>query len=210
VCSAEPRCFVSDRAGTVFTSTNPNGGVGAWTVTATTPPFHSGSCPTTNLCVTVNGQEIATTTNPSAGAWTTLRPISEILSSVSCPSASLCVAVGLSGALDVTTDSASRVWTHTTIDNGSSLTWVSCASTALCVATDSSGHVLTSTDPTGGPSAWNRTLVDGDPCDDTTPCGTERIEASDATGVHTVDSIRYSGYGIHLTGLGLNGDTLGW
>jgi hypothetical protein len=48
------------------------------------------------------------------------------------------------------------------------------------------------------------------PCTDSEPCGTERIVASDATGLHAVDSIRYPGYGTFLTGLTLNGDALGW
>jgi hypothetical protein len=37
---------------------------------------------------------------------------------------------------------------------------VSCPSVSLCVAVDLAGNVLTSTDPTGGASAWARTLID--------------------------------------------------
>ncbi len=38
---------------------------------------------------------------------------------------------------------------------------VSCPTATLCVAYDASGDVVTSTDPTGGPSAWSAANVDG-------------------------------------------------
>ena len=41
-----------------------------------------------------------------------------------------------------------------------SLTAVSCPSPWLCVALDSNGQIVTSTDPTGGPSAWTSFGVD--------------------------------------------------
>src|SRR5947209_19799395 len=108
------------------------------------------------------------------------------LVSVSCPTSSFCVAVGASGALYVSTDPAAGTWSGATIDNGRNLNWVSCPSTSLCVAVDQTGHVVSSTDPTGGPSAWAPALIDGDPCNDTTPCSVEEIQASDGHGVQTV------------------------
>lgn len=44
---------------------------------------------------------------------------------------------------------------------GFKLLGMSCPSSSLCVAVDDSGHVLTSTDRTGGASAWAVTRVDG-------------------------------------------------
>ena len=44
--------------------------------------------------------------------------------------------------------------------NPASLSDLSCPSTSLCVATDSAGNVATSTNPTGGASAWTTTRVD--------------------------------------------------
>jgi WD40-like Beta Propeller Repeat len=205
VCSAEPRCFMTDSAGTVFTSGNPTGGPGAWTKSSATPAFTSGTCPTSSLCVTVGTAGIATTVAPDSAVWRR-QPIPDDLVSVSCPSSSLCVAVGAQGALYVSIDPASGMWSHATIDYGLSLTSVSCASVSLCVATDANGHVVSSTAPDGGPSAWTPTLLEGDPCTDGHSCSIESIEVFNAT----VDSSRLPGSGPFLTGLTLNGDTLSW
>jgi hypothetical protein len=209
VCSAKPQCFVSDSSGAVLTSSNPSGGTGAWTVSATTPAFWSGSCPTPTLCVTVNGPTIATTTDAASGSWKQ-QSIPVALNGVSCPSASLCVAAGYAGALAISTDPASGSWSYTTIDNGRELSSISCPSASLCVAVDRTGHVVTSTNPTGGPATWTPALIDGDPCTDTTQCSIEHIQASDATGLHTIDSSEAPGTGPALTELALTGDTLTW
>jgi hypothetical protein len=158
----------------------------------------------------VNGNEIDTARNPVGGAWLRQTVNADHLNAVTCPSASLCLAVGSRGALYVSTDPASGSWTGTTIDDFRELTWISCPSPSLCVATDSTGHVVTSTDPTAGPSAWAPTLIDGDPCTDTTPCSVEKIQAADATGLHTVDSSKLAGAGPFLRGLTLTGDVLSW
>lgn len=209
ICSAKPQCFVSDSSQAVLTSTNPSGGSGAWTGSATTPPFWSGSCPTPNLCVTVNGPTLATTTDPGSGAWKQ-HSIPVALNGINCPSASLCVAVGYAGALAISTDPASGDWSYTTIDNARELSSISCPSVSLCVAVDRTGHVVTSTNPTGGPDAWTPALIDGDPCTDTTQCSIEHIQASDATGLHTLDSSEFRGTGPFLTQLALTSDTLSW
>ena len=39
---------------------------------------------------------------------------------------------------------------------------VSCPSVSLCVAGDENGNILTSTDPTGGASAWTKSQIDRD------------------------------------------------
>ena len=83
-------------------------------------------------------------------------------------------------------------------------------STSLCVATDSRGDVMVSTNPTGDASAWTVTLVEPAPCVNPLPCGVERVEASDTTGVHTIDESDSVGSNSLLTGLTLNGDTLWW
>jgi WD40-like Beta Propeller Repeat len=208
-CSTQPVCFVVDSAGTVLSSTNPSGGASAWSASASTPRFGSGACPTTSFCVAVGGSEIETTNDPSAATWTP-QPQTGTFSAVACPSASLCLAVGVGGALDVSTNPGSGPWTPSTIDGGQDLDSISCASPSLCVAVDLTGHVVSSTDPTGGPSTWTSTLLDGDPCDDTTPCSVEQIQASDATGLHTVDTSKIPGNGPFLTGLTLTGDVLSW
>ena len=207
-CSSAPQCFVSGRDGTVFTSTDPTGGSGAWKVSSGTPRFTSGTCPTTTLCVAVDGQHVFTTTDPTAGSWTQTSVPG--LNSVACPTASLCLAVGTAGALAMSTDPASGGWTSTSIDHGRQLSSISCPSVSLCVAVDATGHVVSSTDPTGGPLTWTPALVDGDPCADLTPCTLENIQASDATGLHTVDTSELAGSGRSLTALMLTGDVLTW
>jgi len=208
-CSTLPQCFITDTAGTVFMSTRPAAGVGAWTVSPGTPEFTSGTCPTTTLCVAVDGgtDRVLTTTDPSAGAWTQTA-VPDDLAGIACPSASLCLAVGVAGALEISTDPASGVWTSTTIDHASQLNAIACPSISLCVAVDSNGHAVTSTDPTGGPSAWTPAPVNG--CADPTRCSTEQILASDNTGVHTVDASAFPGSGPFLTGLKLTGNLLSW
>ena len=213
-CSGVSQCFVSNGS-EVWMSTHPAGGAGAWKVNQTTPPFTAGSCPATNLCVVVaptapgaggTYDAIYTTTNPTAGPWTkTLLAAPTSLSSVACPSKSLCL-VGAGGSLEISTDPAAGVWTRGPIGLNS----ISCPSTSLCVAVDGTGHVITSTNPTGGPSAWTPALVDGDPCSDTTSCSMEQILASAGHGVTTVDSSKLPGDGPFLTGLTLTGDNLSW
>jgi hypothetical protein len=48
-----------------------------------------------------------------------------------------------------------------TIDPGTYINKISCPSVSLCVAVDGSGGILTSTNPTGGATAWTRVDVDG-------------------------------------------------
>jgi hypothetical protein len=208
-CSTRPQCFVDDTFGNVFTSEDPAGGASTWKISKTTPIFFAGACPTPSLCVAVNGHDVYATTDPAAGGWTKTT-VGDFLNDVACPSSSLCVAVGDGGALDTSREPAAGVWSHTTIDNARVLGSISCASPSLCVATDWNGHVVTSTNPTGGPSAWITALVDGDPCAETTPCSVEEIDASDAHGLHAVDTSHISGNGPFLTGLRLAGDVLSW
>jgi hypothetical protein len=210
VCSAAPVCFVTHLFGhtSVFSSSDPTGGPGAWAASRTTPTFESGACPTASLCVTVDGKEIATSTHPNRAEWTK-KAVPDSLDGVSCPSASLCVAVGDQGALDVSTDPASGSWTRATIDGRASLISVSCASTSLCVATDDNGSVVVSTNPTNA-SSWVPTRLETGPCAGAVPCSTEHIEASDKLGVHFLDDSEFTGAGPFLTGLTLSGDTLSW
>jgi WD40-like Beta Propeller Repeat len=207
-CSSLPECFITESSGNGLSSTDPAGGTKAWKVSHFTPQFVSGTCPTRTLCAAVNAARVFTTTDPSAGLWK--RRLIGGLLSIACPSASLCVAVGYDGALELSTHPASDQWTAETIDHYQQLDSISCPSVSLCVVVDSEGHVVTSTDPTGGPSTWKPALVDGDPCNDTTPCTIEQIQASDSTGVRTVDSIKLPGSGPFLTGLKLIGDVLSW
>ena len=143
------------------------------------PPFESStaitgvSCPSTGLCVAVDGVgDVLSTTDPTggAGSWVTAASVAEGFDGVSCPSTELCVAVG-GGDVATSTDPtggagawsvASLIAVASQIPNKDErLEAVSCASASLCVATDDTGNVWTSTDPTHGAPAWTKTNIDG-------------------------------------------------
>ena len=118
----------------VMTSTDPNGGESAWTVTTLPVEGLVGvSCPTVSLCVAdsnVYDTGIVTSTNPTggAGAWSAVNanPFGEPVG-VSCASATLCVVLG----------GEERFM--------------------------GGQEAYASTDPTGGPTAWNVSTIEPDP-----------------------------------------------
>jgi hypothetical protein len=88
---------------------------------------------------------------------------------VSCPSAQLCVAVGRNNTVATSTDPTGDAssWNSTFVGSGSADTGagggffnghqirgVSCPTTQLCVAVAFEGLIYTTTNPTGGASAW--------------------------------------------------------
>lgn len=108
----------------------PNGGI----VTA----FFGISCPTTELCVTVGGNNaIATSTKPAGGAedWRVVYPDGGFV-----PPA---IRAGRATA-------GASLATY----NGEQIRGVSCPSTGLCVAASLDSQIYVSTDPTGPASAW--------------------------------------------------------
>jgi len=145
------------------------------------------SCPSPSLCVAVGTDNlIASSTNPTSGAaaWSfghagegaspyipddAPQISGRQIQGVSCPSLNLCVAVTSQGNIYSTTrpTGPASEWAVTPIDekgHNTHLEGISCPSVSLCVAVtgarNDSGKVLTSTDPTGGPSAWQTTLID--------------------------------------------------
>jgi hypothetical protein len=189
-CASASLCVAGDQAGNVAVSTGPTGGAGAWTITNIdgTNPLTGVSCPSESLCVAVDrGGNVVTSTDPTGGAaaWRIARVdptgvlcgglSNEIcfgLTGVSCPSASLCVAVDLKGNVVTSTHPTADVsaWHVAHVDtrgvgcsyggNCYGLSGVSCQSVSLCVAVDGDGNVVTSTNPTGGASAWHIAHVD--------------------------------------------------
>ncbi len=148
------------------------------------PPFASPaaitgvSCPSVGLCVAVDSVgDVLISTDPTGGtgAWNKAH-VGEDFTGISCPSTRLCVAVDSEGDVITSTDATGGLgaWTKTQVvpvferedidgeeieAGGNRFEAVSCPSESLCVATDAHGDVLTSTDPTGGASAWTRTKV---------------------------------------------------
>ncbi|HLJ02417.1 MAG TPA: hypothetical protein VKT31_03205, partial [Solirubrobacteraceae bacterium] len=134
------------------------------------PAFTGVSCPSTSLCVAVEGADVAISTDPT-GPGSTWR-IAQVdtaqsgvgaaqLRAISCPSRTLCVAVDSAGdVLTSTAPTRGRArWRATRIDRHQVVA-VSCPSVHLCVAVDLAGRVLTSRRPTGGKAAWHSHLID--------------------------------------------------
>ena len=150
-CLTGGECFAVDNAGRVLTSSDPTGGATAWQVSAS---LYSQALAEQN--------NLAGVPSLSPGFY---QPVG-----ISCPSALLCVAVGQDAQVAVSTDptGGASAWTVSNLNsasafNGDQLTSVSCPTVSLCVAAGSNpsgGIVFTTTDPTGGPSAWTLAQVD--------------------------------------------------
>ncbi len=163
-CGSPQLCVAVGAGGDAAASTNPAGGAGAWTVNDAdgSNALQAISCPSAQLCVAVDnyGNAVSSTAPAaSAGTWRVVNMDgTNSLSAVSCPSSLLCVAVGGGslGQVDTTTNPGARkpAWRGTRLTNTQGLTAVSCPSRSLCLAVDTRGDVVTSTDPTGGASAW--------------------------------------------------------
>lgn len=172
-CPSTGLCVAVDGAGNAVTSQNPTGGQAAWTVakidsspvqanTDTTGAvlLRGVSCPTTGLCVAVDGAGNAlASTDPTGGAaaWTVTQADTDRrygcsgagltcqppLVSVSCPSAALCAAVDFSGNLLTTQNpTAAAPWTSTPTDGNqlSSLWGISCPVAGFCATVDGTGR----------------------------------------------------------------------
>jgi hypothetical protein len=139
------------------------------------------SCPSRSFCVATGGYGVFTSTDPTGGvgAWksaTIDAGYDHTLQGVSCASESLCVAIDFYGDAIISTDptAGAGAWHTVPIDSGPCFTSdcefgfqglrpldsISCPSVSLCVAGDFDGDVVTTTDPTGGSSAWSVTHVD--------------------------------------------------
>ena len=183
-CPSVSMCVAADDNGNVLTSTDPAGGRRAWSKTKI--DFQGGglesvSCASVTLCLAVGGGDgmtiasramVFTSSDPTGGAsaWSSARVGSggDTARGVSCPSVSLCVATVSTpdrGGVLTSTDptGGASAWEEALVDKqpisapgAPDPDGVSCPSVSLCVAGDEAGNVLTSTDPTGGASAWHK------------------------------------------------------
>lgn len=154
-------------AGKILTSTNPTGGVSAWTVIQLdeTLDLRAVSCGTPTLCVAVAQQgRMLVSTDPTGGAsaWGELGTPGGPgnLQGVSCAGRALCVAGNAGGNLLTSTNPTSASsWQEA--DGGASVqvTGISCLASGQCAAVDNNGDVITSTDPTSGRDAWSLTKL---------------------------------------------------
>jgi hypothetical protein len=213
-CPSSSECVATDLNGRVLTTTDPTGGPGAWTARQVTPTgLANVTCPSASLCVALNVLSgVVVSTEPTSGSWTSVAAPNP--KDLSCPSASFCAALSGPATIRISTDPASGSWTSYTLSGVGVLQSLSCTSASFCVAAgQGNGDVYVTTSPTSGPSSWKPVLADKIDCGiESSACGTERIIASDRTGVHTLDSSTEfeAQTGPQLTGLALTGDTLSW
>jgi hypothetical protein len=172
-CPSVSLCVAGDSVGHVLTTTNPGGGASAWR--SSDVSISTVSCPSVSFCVALGNGGVLTSNLPTGGAsaWKFATGPANGLSGLSCPTVSLCVAFSGSQILTSTNPAGgSGTWTPQYTDPASpsscglggpcaAISALSCPSATLCVAVDGDGDVLSSTDPTGGASAWSTTT--GDP-----------------------------------------------
>lgn len=167
-CPSPSLCVAVTRLGGIFTTHDPNGGVGAWSgfhLQESGPRVHmyGVSCPSPSLCVAVGlDGKIVTSTDPAGGpgAWSvTQLPEALELQDVSCASPTLCAAVGiegdLGGAILTTTNptGGAGAWSVVREPRFGTMMGVSCPASSLCV-TGNDNAVFSATNPTGGGAAW--------------------------------------------------------
>ncbi|HEY3725664.1 MAG TPA: hypothetical protein VGL51_00720 [Solirubrobacteraceae bacterium] len=163
-------CVMGDQnyqtgGGQVVTSTNPTGPATAWAANYIDhdPAFSSiagVSCPSTSLCVGVDGNgDVLTTNQPNNAnnAWAQFNVTGHnSFRSISCPSTALCIAGDNAGSVytfSSTDPSNSFDWglepsaTDYEGSSGTPMTSVACPSTSLCIVGDLVGNILASTDP---------------------------------------------------------------
>jgi hypothetical protein len=145
------------------------------------PPSHGGisgvACPASNLCVAVDQEGyVIVSTSPSRSKWRHPLYVDHDgggINAISCPSIHLCVAVDNNGRVITSTRPTGgagawarpvRIDTTQGSDGGqAALTAIDCPNVNLCVAVDSAygADVVTSSDPTGGSTAWATTRLSG-------------------------------------------------
>jgi hypothetical protein len=204
-CAGESLCVAVGYEGSVFTSTDPTGGAGAWKVSDVNEGpgaahLTAVSCPSVSLCVAVSGGDggsegrIFTSTEPISGSWKKVQLAgSPDLRGVSCATPSLCVAVAKKGRAFVSTapTGAASTWRPVTSPTPGDLFAVSCVAATLCASGDAGGNVLTSSDPAGGgfaaTNADGSVQITGFSCPTTERCvavtnNADVLTSSDPTG----------------------------
>jgi hypothetical protein len=165
-CPSPSLCLAVGSGGEGASSTNPAGGMGAWS-SADIDGTHrliSLSCPTPGFCAaTDNASRVVTSDAPTGGPshWSAHTiDAGRWITSISCASSHLCVAVDRHGGILTSTHPTDlhRAWSRFNVRHTSFVS-VSCPSTKLCVATNNSRGVLVSTKPTGGSRSWHAHTV---------------------------------------------------
>jgi hypothetical protein len=174
-CPSAHLCIAGDSSGQILTSTQPAGGASKWKAKSVDPGVSplinvltAVSCPSTSFCVAGdNHGNSVSSTNPAGGIWTRHPHVDSTneFNALSCPSRSLCVGVDTidtgGQVISSTTPATGAPWKAADVDKNFQTPFgMSCPSTSLCVGVDDSMNAFTSTQPTGGPSAWRFKNVD--------------------------------------------------
>jgi hypothetical protein len=109
------------------------------------------SCPSTTLCVALDGGQIGTSTDPAVSeSWSVVSvDPGHRLTGISCPSTTLCVAVDDAGEVWTSTAPAGGPASWTPTSSSVAATGLTCPSAGLCIAYGGA-NLYTSTDPAGG------------------------------------------------------------
>jgi hypothetical protein len=181
-CPSTKLCLAVDSAGNVIASKHPTGGSKAWSHplhvdTATAPDGSAAglngiSCPSTTLCVAVDGASpanavVSTTPTLGTATWKTAA-VGGLLTSVSCASTTLCVAAGSQHYYSTSPTAGASAWHATGIETaGGVFSDIACPSITFCVASGygntSTGLVTSTMNPKGPVSAWSTASVEPDP-----------------------------------------------
>lgn len=189
-CPSAALCVAADKRGTVLSSTDPAGPRPHWTPVRIDPDglgLIEVACPSSSLCLAADNQgDVWTTRTPDGGAggWHRRDVAADgtdgAIVALSCPSTSLCVASDGTFVYTTTDPSAARpswrmrdvIKLHSCNGQGEDcepgiLGAMSCPTTTDCVGIDDYSDVISSTDPTGGASAWhdqgNAPFLDDEP-----------------------------------------------
>jgi hypothetical protein len=191
-CAGDALCVAVGFEGSVLVSTDPTGGASAWSQINVNVAHDNAihltgvSCPSTSLCVAVNGAnpgttagKILTSTDPVSGRWQIAQLDDSLhFTGVSCSSTALCVAVARDGEIAVSSDptGGAPAWSVIGAPGGTGdLEGIDCVA-ALCAAGNATGNVLTATDPAAPGASWSAAkagiaaLVTGISCPTASAC----------------------------------------
>ncbi len=136
----------------------------AWSAPSSidTQPLVDVACPSSSLCVAVDGSgNLLTTSTPAGGGSTWSAPLAvdpgHALRGIACPSATLCVAVDNVGNVLASTNPTGGLgaWSSAAVAEDG-LQGVTCISPTLCLVVGGDG-VFSATNPSGGASSWTAT-----------------------------------------------------
>jgi hypothetical protein len=128
------------------------------------------SCASRTLCVATDYSDgvgsaglLEISNDPATGSWGQASlgsPDFDFFTAISCPSNRLCVAGDGQGDRFAVSTSAGRHWRFVNAGSGEGIDDVSCPTSSFCAAVDQSGNVLTTTDPSGGRTAWHHVRIE--------------------------------------------------